>query len=656
MKAENIKLLDFLAQPKTLFKIPVYQRNYEWGKEQCQQLFEDLISSYNEAKNHFLGAIVYVPESGKNMLHISTIIDGQQRLTSCLLLLKALADSDIDKKEEIVENYLTNKYVELNNHLKLKPVDKDADSFNAIMKGKVDKYRNPSKMVENYRLFKKMISGSVLSPKKLFDAMAYVNIVYIQLDGGNSGENPQVIFESLNSTGVSLSASDLIRNFVLMKLGSDEQARLYREYWSKIDRLFPSKIFTEFIRHYLITKTNKLVNQAKVYDTYKRYYVDKRFSSEEALDELYRNAQFYDWLLNVSCPYDKLNRLINHINIMDKKVVYPYLLKLFEMQNQGVIQWEQVEEIFKVIDSFLFRRMVCDIPSNGINSTVVSLMDLGDPGNELSNLKKKLLSNNFPKDKIVKNSLVELPIYNKKSSWAKLVLVVLEEKQTKETINFYDAQVEHIMPQKLNNEWRFQIKNAENVNQKYGGTIGNLTLTKYNSEMSNKSFSDKKDFYIKSNVTLTREVGKHFDKWGKDEIMGRSAKLADELIDIYPRPQEEKINKEISGEHSINDEVNVTGQKPDKIIIQSQEYRLTTWSNALVTFLNYIWDNDSGAYQIIKNNKSLKRLFSSNLRNPKKLQNGELIETNYSAEAILALLGKMAEVCGIQDEVSYVIK
>lgn len=656
MKAENMNLLDFIQQPNTLFNIPVYQRNYEWGKEQCQQLFKDLITSYNEDKHHFLGAVVYVPESGKNMVHISTIIDGQQRLTSCLLFLKALAESYPERKEEIVEKFLSDKYMELNHHLKMKPVDKDADSFNAVMNNRVNQYEEPSKMVENYRLFLKMIADSELSPKQLLKAMSLMNIVYIQLDGQNGGENPQVIFESLNSTGISLSASDLIRNFILMSLGSEEQTRLYREYWSKINEFFSIKIFTEFIRHYLIMKTNKLVNQAKVYDEYKNYYSTQKFSAEKALSELYRNAQFYDWLLNASSPSDNVNRLIDHINIMDKKVVYPYLLKIFEMQNEGLIQWNQVENILKTIDSFLFRRMVCDVPSNGINRVIVSLTNKNLPENELLNLKNKLLSNNFPNDKTVRKSLSELPLYNKKSSWAKLVLIVLEEQKTKETIDFDDAQVEHIMPQKLTKEWRFEVKNAENVNQKYGGTIGNLTLTKYNSEMGNKSFSEKKDFYIKSNITLTRKIGQNYKKWGKDEILTRSAELAEKLVRIYPRPQEQHKNIEVSGEHFVNEEINVTGQKPTKIIIQSQEFKLNTWSNTLTTLLNYIWDNDSGTYQIVKNDKSINKLFSNSPRNPKTLQNGEIIETNYSAESILAILGKIAEICGIQDEVSYVVK
>lgn len=270
MKADSIHLFDFLGSGKTIFEIPVFQRNYEWGEEQCRQLFRDLINAIKESRDHFLGAIVYVSETGNNMSHIYRIIDGQQRLTSLTLLLKALADVDKRDSEEIQEEYLTNKYLNENNHLKLKPVEHDLEAFNAVMSDNIQ-YENPSKIIENYNLFKDLIKESDMDTHDIYMGINHFTLVYIELNDNNN-ENPQVIFESLNSTGVSLSSSDLVRNFLLMKLESASQTELYKRYWVKIEKLFNTNIFTEFIRHYLVMKTHKLVKKDKVYDAYKEYY------------------------------------------------------------------------------------------------------------------------------------------------------------------------------------------------------------------------------------------------------------------------------------------------------------------------------------------------------------------------------------------------
>ena len=292
MKADNVSLVDFLSQSKTLFKIPVYQRNYEWGESQCKQLFSDLIEALKSGDPHFIGAMVYVPESGNKMSHIEVIIDGQQRLTSCMLLFKAIAESDDSVKEEINEDYLTNKYVEINDHIKLAPVEKDRDAYSAVIENQVEDFNKPSKVIENYKLFCQLVSESEYTGKELFEAINFLNMVYINLDGGIKSENPQVIFESLNSTGISLSATDLIRNFLLMRIDSSTQETLYKSYWLKIEDLLANNIFSDFIRHYLIMKTNKLVKKEKVYPTYKQFFTSNKFSSAEALEDLYKYAKF----------------------------------------------------------------------------------------------------------------------------------------------------------------------------------------------------------------------------------------------------------------------------------------------------------------------------------------------------------------------------
>lgn len=226
------------------------------------------------------------------------------------------------------------------------------------------------------------------------------------------------------------------------------------------------------------------------------------------------------------------------------------------------------------------------------------------------------------------------------------------------TINFDDAQVEHIMPRNLSNDWKIKVSNADAINRRYGGTIGNLTLTKYNQEMSNKLYDEKREFYAESNISLTREIAKDYDKWDKESIVSRTNKLADELIKIFLKPEmlDESMVIDNSGEHLINEELDVTGTKPIRLTIQDNDFKATSWTSCLVIFLNYVWKNDSETYDRIKKDSSVGNMLFSNFRSPKVLENGEKIDTNFSANVIAVLLAKMTEICGITDEVSYTIK
>lgn len=656
MKADSVHLFEFLGLGKTIFEIPVFQRNYEWGKEQCIQLFNDLTVAAQTDTDHFIGAVVYVTESGKKLSRIYRIIDGQQRLMSLTLLLKAIADKDDDDRDEIVEEYLTNKYVSDNNHLKLKPVDHDIEAFNAVMNEDIAD-KEPSKVIENYELFKKLIDKSNLTSSQLFEAMNHFNMVYIELTDENTEENPQVIFESLNSTGVSLSPSDLVRNFLLMKLDSESQNYLYKKYWVKIEKMFSTQIFTEFIRHYLVLKTHKLIKKNKVYENYKDYYVAENLSSESALADLYKFAVYYYQLINSKSNNEYFNRILDHINIMESKVVFPYLMLLMDMVDNDDIGQNTANELAYILENYLFRLKACKLPTNGLNKIVIGLCDTSKEEGNLKLRLLRLLKSKFPTDKQVYEDLMEVDLYHQRNHLAKLALIILEENRTKETIDFDNAQVEHIMPQRLNNEWKLQVANAERVKNQYGGTLGNLTLTKYNQEMSNKVFSEKKDYYQDSNISLTREVANEYNTWGKDEIIDRTRKLTKELLDIFPMPEIKEIDTtEVVGEYSINDSVDVTGKKPSHINIDGQEYSVSSWRQMLITFLNNIWNIDSLSFDRIKENDQLNRMLFKVNHAPVKLDNGTVIETNFSATVILAIISKIAAICDLTDDVSYTIK
>lgn len=655
MKADSIHLFDFLGSGKTIFEIPVFQRNYEWDKDQCKQLFKDLTVAARTDTDHFIGAIVYVTETGNKMSHIYQIIDGQQRLTSLTLLLKALAYTDEQDRDEIEEEYLTNKYLNDNNHLKLKPVEHDYEAFESVMNGMTD-YDKASKVIDNYKFFCKLINDSDIDSSKLYEAINHFNMVYIELSSDSNEENPQVIFESLNSTGVSLSSSDLVRNFLLMKLDSQEQAELYKNYWGKIERMFATKTFTEFIRHYLVVKTHVSVKRNSVYNSYKDYFISQGLNSENALVDLLKFANYYDQILNHKTRNAEFNRILDHINVMDSKVVFPYLMLLMDLENSGEIDQIQANELSHILESYLFRLKVCQLPTNGLNKIVVGLCDLSKVNGNLKLRLLRLLKANFPDDRKLYDSLMKVDLYHQRNHLAKLALVVLEEHRTKETINFDDAQVEHIMPQRLNAEWR-QVDNADKVKEQLGGTLGNLTITKYNQEMSNKPYDEKREYYHNSNVSLTRELAKTYGNWGKDAITDRTGKLTAELIKIFPMPNIKEVSEDdITGEYTIDQPIDVTGKKPVQISISGNEYPVKTWRQMLVTFLNDIWNKDSLNFdRIKKNGRIAKMLFRSN-RNPEKLENGTKIETNFSANGILTIIAKISEICDITDQVSFTVK
>ena len=491
---------------------------------------------------------------------------------------------------------------------------------------------------------------------ELYEALNHFNMVYIELTNDVQDENPQVIFESLNSTGVSLSASDLVRNFLLMKLDSDKQSCLYQEYWVKMERIFTTNTFADFIRFYLTTKRHKMINKAKIYPLYKEFYHGQGLDSEEALADLYRFAIFYDQLIHAETGIQELNPILRHINAMDSRVVYHYFFMMLEMASTGEVSRDNVGEVAWIMESYLFRLKVCQLPTNGLNRTVIALCDETKAAGDYRARLVSLLNASFPDNKKFTDSLMNVNLYSLRNNLAKLALVVLEESRTKETIDFDDAQVEHIMPQRLNNDWRIELPNANRINEEIGGVIGNLTLTKYNQEMGNKVFSEKREVYRTSNVSLTREIATDYSVWNKDSIVKRTEQLTQELIAIFPKPVDTLQVESMTGEHVITESIDITGKKPTRLTINDEDIPLDSWRKMLISFMEYIWRLDSRNYEKIKDDSSLNKMLFASQRSPEILDNGTSIETNFSANMVLALISKIAEICDIVDEVSYTIK
>lgn len=681
MQAGPIKLLTLLGENKRTFIIPVYQRNYEWNKEQVEQFFKDIqtIIKKDYENGHFLGTIVFVSNEKQGLMMERVIIDGQQRITTTILLLKAIHDlldenDDSQKKlkAEIYETYIINKFADEMYKLKLKPVDEDMKAYTDLIES--GSSIEDSKVYSNYKLFIDLINNSGYTAKEIYHALELVQIVYISLDKNSKAENPQLIFESLNSTGLSLTEADLIRNFILMTLDYEKQTELYRKYWTKIEKLLPNARISEFVRDFLTMKTGIVPNKNKVYVTFKKYYANNNLTSESILITLLRYAKYYHWFININSGIEDIDRWLWKSQHMQSTVVYPYLLELFDDYfEKKIISIEELLETMSIINSYLFRRSICNIPTNALNKVFASMTknvtDLRNKGNThieavTDYLMSKDGSSIFPRDIQFKKNFIELDIYNRGKQLALFTLYNLEEHQHKEVVEYDQLSIEHIMPQTLAPKWSIDLgKDGDEVHKLYKDTIGNLTITKYNTEMSNKSFDDKKEYYSNSNIKLTRDIA-NFQTWNKDSIVSRAISLFEIANEIWKLPFDNysNVNQEnlVPGvEYSIMDNLEVTGYKPTVLIVDNDKIAVSSWKDMLIETCNFLLYIDRELFYSLLNNSNFKRLITkdgNNMRREEKLTQDLYIETNFSAKDILNYVRLLAEEFGMEEFIDFTIR
>lgn len=680
MEASKIKLLEFIGSSKRTFNIPVYQRNYDWKEEHCRRLFYDIeqIAKSEFTIEHFLGTVVYVIGSAQPNFIEFTLIDGQQRITSIMLFIKALHESvmENDLKEDILETYLINKRAPETLRIKLKPIESDMNAYEKIIENGSESEN--SNIVRNYKLFQSLIQESEFSPEELYRALNNVEIVYIALEKEKKSENPQLIFESLNSTGLTLTQADLIRNFLLMNHEYEEQKRLYKAYWLKIEKNLPNAIISDFVRDYLTMKSGSIPIKDKVYSTFKEYVrVNNQFDEEGILDELLIYSEYYSWLLNCNSPSKDLNELLQQLQQIRSTVTYPALLFVFEdCFAFKKITPETLLSIIQSLLSYLYRRLVCEYPTNALNKVFASL-SIELEKCKLTNdtyyeraveiLASKTGSATFPRDQEFKRSFIIKDLYKTKID--KYTLFQLEKHAKKEFIELNDdITVEHIMPQKLTPGWKIDLgKKYEEIYTEFIHTVGNLTLTGYNPELSNKRFSEKKCILGTSNISISRDLIK-YEYWNDETIRNRAEILFEIANRIWSIPQ--KYN-DMSNENTIDydidycimDEVNVTGEKPRKVIILDMEYTVSSWKDMLREICKQLYDLDSQLFESFTKHKDFegreRRIISDridNLISPFRLSENIFIETNLSANAILNYCRLIAEKYDMQNDVLFCMR
>lgn len=672
MDASKIRLLDFIGASKRTFNIPVYQRSYSWKEEECERLFYDIetIAKENFKIRHFLGTVVYVIDKVEPNFTEFILIDGQQRITSIMLLIKVLHSLilDIDKKEDIYETYLINKFADKKYRLKLKSIETDMPVYEAIIEE--NEIRLNSNLVKNYNFFIELVKGSKYLPEEIYKALSFVDLVYIALDKGEKSENPQLIFESLNSTGMSLMPADLIRNFLLMNCDYERQIYLYKTYWIKIEKYVTNTGVTNFIRDYLTMKTSITPNKTKVYEDFKKY-VNLNIDVEEILSELVNYAKIYSWFINCNSNDEKIDNLLQTFVRLKQTVIYPLLLFIFNEYKNNIIDKEQIEKILNLNISYIFRRIICGYPSNTLNR-IYAVMPKELKKNVKNNnyytimaeiLLSKTGTGTFPRDNEFKNKFILKDIYNTKI--CKYLLENLEMYMSKEVVMMQEIQVEHIMPQKLTPSWHIELGNKSDIiHDKYLHTIGNLSLTGYNSELSNKTFLEKKEILVNSNIALNRQLD-NYSCWNENSILNRAEQLFyialkkwDIPIDVINYEKTSLIDDTI--DYNIMEDLNLTGKSPRYIIFFDKEFKVSSWKMLLKVICDILYNRDEGTFKLFTEDKDFssraKRIIDNNsdkMISPYEVTKGIFIETNQNANMIMNYVKLMIEKYGLEDDVYY---
>jgi uncharacterized protein with ParB-like and HNH nuclease domain len=564
VKANETRVDKFMASNETTFAIPVYQRNYDWTKIQCQQLFRDLLDiGRNEAQGaHFIGSIVYVHDDvyAASGLTELTVIDGQQRLTTLTLLYVAiyrfaLAKGNDALAQRIFKTYLINEFSSETEKLKLKPTDNNRLALAQILDpNESTKVSGFSRLVENFRLFQGLVTSENLDVVQ----RGLTKLIFVDIALDRQKDNPQRIFESLNSTGLELSQADLIRNYILMGLPRAAQEKLFRSYWEPIEANAKNQItneskVSEFIRDYLTMKTKVIPNKSAVYDKFKDRFPEPNSEGlKSALDELRTLSEVYNKLLNPSQEIDEdIKSALMHINALEINVAYPFLMKVYQDFVEGVIEKTTFIAVLELTQAFVWRRFVMGLPTNALNKIFMTLYDRVNLEEYLSSIERAIMqktgSQRFPRDAEVVSSLKDKDMYNTKAKTRAYFFDRIENHKNKEHVDVSssDITIEHIFPQNPDAIWRRSLDSGEysTLAEKYLNTIGNLTLSGNNGKLGNKSFEAKRDMNIDggeegykfSRLWLNRDL-KDYTSWGVSKVEERAEAIANRFLEIWPEP------------------------------------------------------------------------------------------------------------------------
>lgn len=559
--------LNKLLNTSRQFIVPIFQRNYSWQKSQYEQLWFDILraSKFKEKQNHFIGSIVYIdmgtPAGRPQQL---LLIDGQQRLTTISILLCAIKDyvqkfnleTKLINLAKIKNQFLYNSDEIDEDRYKLLLNVQDKETYIKLIDNTIFTVNKPAtNIIKCYEFFYERIEDFIKQHGQIDEIYAGIfklSLVSISLD--KDSDNPQMIFESMNSTGKDLSQTDLLRNYLLMDLTPEKQTRLYKTYWKSMEELFGEDIykndvnkFDYFIRDFLTLKsdTGHICKINNVYENFKRYYLDNNCEKFAVLKDLFTYAKYYACIDLLQENDDELKLYWQEFKKLDSHVVYPFLLNLYDDYSRQILIKEDFKKILQVVISYLWRRAICEIPTNSLSKTFATLYQAVDKDDYVNSVIKAFVFKSsykrFPSDYEVREKLQTKDIYHFRLR--KYLLEALENYYHKEPIDLNTANytIEHIMPQNIehNLSWQQMLgEDWQEVHSLYLHTLGNLTITGYNAEMSNKSFGEKvngESGFKHSHLKLNESIAQ-CDVWNKKAIQRRTNILTDIILKIWKYP------------------------------------------------------------------------------------------------------------------------
>ena len=557
MKAAEANFLKFLKQSDQL-EVPIYQRTYSWTRPECLQLWSDIVrASHKNVSGHFIGSIVYINTGIYTVIGANAIevIDGQQRLTTLSLLLLALThELDGDGNGSAAARKLTKDYLLQDEdedpgaeaRYKLLLTKGDRDTFMRLIDGREVDPSHAPRLVETYNLFREQLSRTTLSPESVLSGIEKLLMVDIALDRDH--DNPQLIFESLNSTGLDLSQADLIRNYVLMGLPHKEQAEIYTNSWHPLEQSFPAEhqeLFDRFMRDYLTMKTGQIPKIERVYESFKTLAQGSELSNGDLVADVYKHSKNWVKLAFDRADGSVLREAIADLNQLRVDVAYPFLLEVLDDHDEGTISAAELVEVVRLVESYVFRRAITGIPTNILNKTFAALAREIDKANYMESLMAALLLKEsyarMPTDAEFRSAFLVKDVYNFRNR--NYLLRKLENYDRKELVDVDGYTIEHVMPQNpdLSPEWQDDLgPDWKTVQERWLHTIGNLTLTGYNPELSDKPFGVKlakqPGGFRDSPLRLNHYLAK-LEHWNEAEIQKRAELLADLALQVWPVPK-----------------------------------------------------------------------------------------------------------------------
>jgi uncharacterized protein with ParB-like and HNH nuclease domain len=657
MQASETKLQQIIEGTRQ-YVVPLFQRPYSWKKTEWQSLWNDLVElcEADNPRPHFMGSIVTIPTTSvPEGISKYLLIDGQQRLTTVFILLAALRDtakqSENELAEEINNTILVNPYKKGLDCYKLQPTQIDRAAFHQIINS--ESQVDESGISECYRFFEKKIGQSTLELQRIKKVIcSNLSIVSVVL---SADDDPYLVFESLNAKGRALTQADLIRNYFFMRIHSDSQESVYGQYWQPMQDLLDDSL-TEFIRHYL-TRTGVEVKQDQIY-----FEIKARITNKDALPylkDLFTFAKYYSRFLDPNQePHETVRKYLYRLKRLEVATVYPFLLNCYDDWMKDRITEKEFVSVLQILENFILRRFVCNIQTRGLNrifsllySQVSKSTDLASD-NFVERLKLTLQNRDYPKDAQFRARLADVKLYGgNRSEKCKLILESIEESfEHKEQVSFDKLTIEHIMPQTLNEAWKTKLGEEWAVTHElFRHTLGNLTLTAYNSELSNDAFEQKKHHFENSNLELNKYL-KSRTSWGREDIEERSEYIAGIALKIWSCFGDESAQN--SQENRLASIIpKLAGTIPKSLCCFGQEYAVRSWRDVVETTLNTIADLEPEYFkEIMQQFPRFVGWDEKDFRHTRQLKNGAFIEVNLSAQDIYTFCMKAIETAELSIE------